>query len=435
MTSRISRRRFLGTGLAAAAAPLLLPRSVRGANEKLNIAGIGVGGKGEVDTGFCSGENLVALCDVDESRAANTLKKFPNAKIYKDFRRMLEEMGKGIDAVTVSTPDHTHAVAAVMAMKMGKHVYCQKPLTHTIHEARVMMQTAREKKVATQMGNQGHANALSRRNVEVIQSGALGKVREVHVWTDRPIWPQGIERPKETPPVPKGLDWDLWLGPAPERPFHPAYVPFKWRGFWDFGTGAQGDMGCHNSDVAFWALDLRDPVSAQAESSEIFPDSAPKWSVVTIQFPERNGRPPVKFTWYDGGKLPPADLVKKDELPTNGSIIVGDKDTLYVPNMWGGGTFLSGAKLEDFKDVPDKLPKTQDTERRHYQEWIEACKGGPPAWSNFDYAAPMTEALLVGNLAVRLGKKIEWDAASMKAKNCPEADPLIKTEYRKGWSL
>jgi len=435
MVKRLSRRRFLATGAAAAAFPLILPRSVRGANSKLNVAGIGVGGKGEVDVGFCAGENVVALCDPDEARAAGTIKKFPGAKVYKDFRTMLEEMGKGIDAVTVSTPDHTHAVASVLAMRMGKHVYCQKPLTRTIQEARVMLEVAREKKVATQMGNQGHANADSRRLVELVQGGVLGKVKEVHVWTDRPIWPQGMDRPKETPPVPKTLDWDLWLGPAPERPYSPAYVPFKWRGFWDFGTGAQGDMGCHNSDVAFWALGLRDPISAEAESSGVNSETAPKWSVVTLQFPELGGRGPVKFVWYDGGKRPPAELARQAELPKNGSILVGEKDTLYVPGLWGRGTFVSGAKAEDFKDIPEKLPKHGDFERRHYQEWIEACKGGAAAYSNFDYAAPMTEALLVGNLAVRLGKKIEWDAASMKAKNAPEADALIRPDYRKGWSL
>jgi len=430
----MNRRKFLKSS-AVLAFPLILPRSVRGANEKLNVAGIGVGGKGEVDVNHCAGENIVALCDADEARAAVTIKKFPGAKVYRDFRKMLDEMGKGIDAVTVSTADHAHAVIAVRAMKLGKHVYCQKPLTRAIYESRVMMEVAREKKVATQMGNQGHANPQSRRLVELVQAGVLGAVKEVHVWTDRPIWPQGMGRPKETPPVPATLDWDLWLGPAPERPYHPAYVPFKWRGFWDFGTGALGDMGCHNTDVAFWGLDLRDPVAAEATSSGSNEETAPAWSVVTLDFPSRGARGPVKFTWYDGGKKPPADLVKAKELPQNGAILVGDKDTLFVPGIWGAGKFVSGAKAEDFKDVPEKLPKHQDWERRHYQEWIEACKGGPPAYSNFDYAAPMTEALLVGNLAVRLGKRIEWDSTALKAKNAPEADPLIKPEYRKGWSL
>jgi predicted dehydrogenase len=428
----ISRRRFLQS---AAAVPLLLPRSVRGADAKLNVAGIGVGGKGAVDIGFCAGENVVALCDVDERQAAAAMKKFPGAKFFRDFRKMLDEMGGSIDAVTVSTPDHTHAVAASMAMKLGKHVYCQKPLTKSIHEARSLLELVRRKKVATQMGNQGHANPDSRRLVELVRAGVLGAVKEVHVWTDRPIWPQGLERPTDAPAVPAELDWDLWLGPAPERPYHPAYHPFKWRGWWDFGTGAQGDMGCHNSDVAFWALELRDPVSASAETSGRHAETAPRSSTVTIRFPARGSRGPVTFVWYDGGRKPPADLVKTKELPGNGSILVGEKDTLYVPALWGKGSFLSGAKPEDFKDVPEFLPKHAGFEKRHYQEWIEACKGGPPAHSNFDYAAPMTEALLVGNLAVRLGKPIEWDAAAMRATNAPEADALIKPEYRKGWAL
>ncbi len=434
-SARLGRRRFLKGAAGALAAPFILPRSVRGANARLNIAAIGAGGKGLVDIGFCGGENVVALCDVDERQFAGAKKKYPDARLFKDFRAMLDEIGKSIDAVTVSTADHSHAVAAVMAMKMGKHVYCQKPLTRTLHEARTMLLTARERKVATQMGNQGHCNAESRRLVELIQAGALGGVREVHVWTDRPIWPQGLDRPKDTPAVPRELDWDLWLGPAPERPYHPAYHPFKWRGWWDFGTGALGDMGCHNSDVAFWSLGLRDPVTAEAEVSGTHAETAPKWAVITLGFAARGAQPAVKFVWYDGGKKPPADLVKGKDLPGNGSILVGEKDTLFVPSMWGRGQFLSGAKAEDFKDVPETLPKHADFERAHYQEWIEACKGGPASHSNFELAAPMTEALLVGNLAMRLGRKITWDAAAMKVKDVPEADALIRPEYRKGWSL
>ena len=438
MANRITRRRFLKTGAAGAgslAFPTLLPRSVRGANDRLNVAGIGVGGKGEVDVRGCEDENIVALCDVDEKRAARTIKKYPGAKVYKDFRVMLEKEGKHLDAVTVSTADHTHAVAAVMAMKMGKHVYCQKPLTHSVTEARVMARVAREKGVATQMGNQGHSHADSRRNVELIQAGVLGNVREVHVWSDRPIWPQGIPRPKGTPDVPDWLDWDLWLGPAPERPYHSAYVPFKWRGWWDFGTGALGDMGCHNSDVAFWSLGLRDPKTVEAESSGVNDETAPKWSVVRYVFPARGDRPEVRFTWYDGGKKPPAELAKAGELPRNGSILIGDKDTLYVPSLWGKGKFLSGATLEDYKGISETLPKPEGFDRCHYREWIAACKGGPPAFSNFDYAGPMSEALLLGNVALRAGRKIEWDAGALKVTNAPEANRFIRDEYRSGWSL
>mgnify|MGYP001568324802 CR=1 FL=1 len=306
-TPSLNRRRFLQHSIAATGAlafPFVASRNVLGANERLNIAGIGVGGKGASDVSNVDQENLVALCDVDDANAAGSFKKYPAAKRYKDYRVMLEKEGKGIDAVTVSTPDHTHAPAAIAAMKMGKHVYCQKPLTHTVYEAREMARVAREHKVATQMGNQGHSNPETRRLVELIQGGVLGKVREAHIWTDRPIWPQGTDRPAETPDVPATLDWDLWLGVAPWRPYHKAYVPFAWRGFWDFGTGALGDMACHNMDIAFFALGLRDPLSVEAQSSGVNNETAPKWSIIHYEFPAHADQPAVKMVWYDGGKKP-----------------------------------------------------------------------------------------------------------------------------------
>ena len=350
---------------------------------------------------------------------------------------MLDLEGNRIDAVTVSIPDHMHAPAAIRAMKLGKHVYCQKPLTHTVSEARQMTEVARAAGVATQMGNQGHSNPDSRRLVELIQAGILGSVREIHVWTDRPgsIWPQGIQRPTGTPPVPDTLDWDLWLGVAPWRPYHPDYVPFKWRGFWDFGTGALGDMGCHNMDLAFFSLNLRDPSSVYAMSSEVSSESAPKWSVVTYEFPELRGRAPVKLTWYDGAKKPSPELVKQTGLPGNGMIFIGDKDTLYVPSYWGTGSFLSGAAVDDFKNIPQSLPRLPDFDKNHYQEWINACKGGPKALSNFDYSGPMTEAVLLGNVAIRAGQRIEWNAEQLKVTNLPEANRLIQAVCREGWSL
>jgi predicted dehydrogenase len=440
MAERITRRRFLKAGAAMAGAigfPAVLPQKILGANEKLQIAGIGAGGKGEVDVGYCSGEAIVCLCDVDEQNAGNTFAKFPSAKKYKDYRKMLEAEEKRIDAVTVSTPDHVHAPASIMAMKMGKHVYCQKPLTHSIFEARRMAEVARDKKVATQMGNQGYAHPGTRRLVEIIQAGALGKVREAHVWTDRPIWPQGIDRPGDSPSVPPTLAWDLWLGPAPERPYHPAYVPFKWRGWWDFGTGALGDMGCHNMGLPFFALGLRDPLSAEASFSGRNDETAPAWSIITYEFPALGSRPPVRLTWYDGKKKPSRDLVKGQELPSNGVILIGDKDTLFVPSYWGGGAFLSGAKLEDFKSIPETLPRLsgaeEDNDRAHHLEWIQACKGGPRAQSSFDHSGPMTEAVLLGNVALRAGRKIEWDATSLTVTNAPEANKYIRREYRKGW--
>ena len=437
MNPRLPRRRFLQAGAAAAAFPAIIPRSVRGANERLNVAAIGAGGKGEVDINGCSSENIYALCDVDESRAGKMFKRFKGTRVYKDFRDLLDKESERIDAVTVSAPDHIHAPAAVMAMKLGKHVYCQKPLSHSVYEARVMARVAKEKKVATQMGNQGHSHPDQRRNVELIQAGVLGKVREVHVWTNRPIWPQGIGRPKDGEKVPAGLDWDLWLGPAPERPYSKAYVPFKWRGWWDFGTGALGDMGCHNCDIAFWSLRLGAPSTVEAESSGLNDETAPKSSTIRYVFPARGDLPEVQFTWYDGGRKPSPALVKQKELPGNGAILVGDKDSLFVTNIWGKGVFVSGAKYEDFKDVPQTLPRRPEPfDKNHYQEWIAACKGGPPALSNMvDYAGPLSEAILLGNVALRVGKKIEWDSEKLEAKNAPEAAKYVRREYRAGWEL
>lgn len=435
MIRHMTRRGFVKRSAGVLALPAVVTRNVLGANERLNVASIGVGGKGESDVANIADENIVALCDVDYRRAARTFQRFPKAKRYKDFRKMLDVEGSRIDAVTVSTPDHVHAVAAIRAMRMGKHVYCQKPLTHTVHEARLMTKVAREFNVATQMGNQGHSHPDSRRLVELIRAGVLGSVREIHVWTDRPIWPQGLDRPLDTPVVPSQLDWDLWLGPATQRPYSPAYVPFKWRGWWDFGTGALGDMACHNMDVAFFALGLRDPVKVSAKSSGVHGETAPKWSIITYEFPARGDRPAVRMTWYDGGKQPPPKLARAESLPVNGAILIGDKDTLYVPHYWGAGSLLSGAKMEDFGHIAQSLPRRPGFEKNHHREWIDACKGGPKALSNFDYAGPMTEAVLLGNVALRVGKTIHWDAEQLKATNAPEADAYIHGQYRKGWTL
>jgi predicted dehydrogenase len=311
-------------------------------------------------------------------------------------------------------------------------VYCQKPLTHTVHEARLMAQVAKEKKLATQMGNQGHSDNDLRRNVELVRAGLLGKVTEAHVWTDRPIWPQGIGRPKETPAVPKGLDWDLWLGPAPKRPYSPAYVPFKWRGFWDFGTGALGDMACHCMDLAFWATQPGAPTAIEAESSGGNEESAPNWSVIRYTFPN------LKMTWYDGRKKPPAELVKGRKLESNGVILVGDKDTLYVPSYWGPGEFLTaGKRTGEFADVPQSLPRApMKFDDGHYAEWINAIRGGPAPLSNFvDYSGPLTEAVLLGNVAIRAGQRIEWDSKKLKVTNVAEANRFIRKQYPKGWEI
>ncbi len=435
--AKTTRRSFLKHATAATIGGFVLPRfaiaRTRNANEKLNIAAIGCGGRGAANVNAVASENIVALCDVDEQRAAGTFKRFEKAKKYKDFRKMLDEMHREIDAVVVSTPDHTHAVAAIAAMKLGKHVYCEKPLTHDIYEARMMRKVAAEQRVVTQMGNQGHSNTAARRAVEVIRSGVLGDVVEVHAWTDRPIWPQGIDRPAEPEPVPPTLDWDLWLGPAPFRPYHSAYVPFKWRGWWDFGTGALGDMACHILDVAFWALNLVDPVSVEAQVSDNHkPETYPKWSIITYEFPQRGDLAPCKLVWYDGGKMPPQELAPGVKLPKNGTIIVGTKGTLVTLDAYGGRYKLLPEKdFEGFEPPEMKLPVSPG----HHREWVLACKGEGEALSNFEYAARLTETVLLGNLAVWAGTRVEWDAANMRAKNSPEANEIVRREYRKGWSL
>ncbi len=427
---------------SALAFPFVADRNVLGANERLNLAGIGVGGKGASDIDCSTTENIVALCDVDDVNAAATLAKFPNAKRFKDFRVMLEREGRHIDAVDVATPDHMHAPISIMAMEMGKHVYCQKPLAHSVFEARQMAAVARRRKVMTQMGNQGHANPAARRLVELVRGGALGRVKAVHCWTDRPgkLWPQGMKRPEDSPAVPGTLDWDLWLGVAPYRPYHPAYAPFKWRGFWDFGTGALGDMACHIMDLAFFALDLKAPTRVSAQSAPVSQEMAPTWSIIDFEFPGQKGGPPVKLTWYDGGRKPSPDLVQDRTVPyrdltDNGTILVGEKDILFVPKQSGVGVFLSGARVEDFKSIPVTLPRYPAGEKSHHLEWIAACKGGPRALSNFDYAGPMTEAVLLGNVALRASKPIEWNSADLKVTNVPEANAYLRTEYRKGWGV
>jgi len=414
-------------------------------NEKLNIACIGVGGKGSSDTDQAGNHgNIVALCDIDDHHLNAKAEKFPKAKKYNDYRKMLREMDKQIDAVIVSTPDHHHAPASLMAMRMKKHVYCQKPLTHTVSEARLMRETAEKYQVATQMGNQGTAENGLRRAVEIIQAGAIGPVREVHVWTNRPIWPQApdvVARPQDTPPVPKHVHWDLFLGPAPERPYSPAYHPFAWRGWWDFGTGALGDMACHTANMAFMALKLKYPTSIVADTGKINPETYPAWAVIQFEFPEREGMPPVKLTWYEGRRsgqrvLPPAELTKGQKLSDSGSLLVGDKGILFSPNDYGASyKLLPEKEFKDYKGPSETLPRNGKGDDGHKAEWVKACQGGPPAMSNFGYAGLLTETVLLGNVAMRVGKKIEWDGPNMRAKNCPEADQYIWSEYRKGWSL
>jgi predicted dehydrogenase len=448
MTQRTNRRRFLTNAGTAGAGFWIAGRQVgfgqeKSPNAKLNVACIGTGGQGGSDMGNVgSTENIVALCDIDDKRNDEAGKKYPNAKKYFDYRKMLEEMSKGIDAVTVGTPDHHHAPAAVMAMKLGKGVYVQKPMAHSVYEARVMRETAQKYKVATQMGNQGTAGGNLRESVEIVQAGLIGEVKEVHLWTNRPVWPQSpniTARPKDTPAVPAHLHWEEWLGPAPERPYHPNYLHFKWRGWWDFGTGALGDMACHTTNLPYFALKLGAPSTVEAESEAINPETCPGWAKVTYEFPARGEMPPCKVTWYEGRKngdlvQPPLELLQGEKMSGSGSLLIGSKGTLYSPDDYGGkSTWLP---LDQFKDLKERKPKpTLPRSPGHHAEWIRACKGGDKAMSNFDHAGPFTEFVLLGNVAMRVGKKFEWDAANLKAKNCPEADQWIKREYRKGWSL
>jgi predicted dehydrogenase len=397
----------------------------RSANDKLNIGVIGTSGRALGNIEGVQGENIVAVCDIDDRLIASAKARFPGASTFADFRRMLER--KDIDAVVISTADHTHAPAAVMAMKLGKHVYCEKPLSHSVYEARVMTETAARAKVATQMGTQIHAGDNYRRVVEVIRSGAIGPVREAHAWVAK-TW-SGGERPTESRPVPNSLYWDLWLGPAPARPYHPTYQPANWRRWWDFGSGTLGDMACHYMDLPFWALDLRSPLTVEAEGPPVHPETTPHWMIVRSTFPVRGTQPPVTLTWYDGGKRPEA--LSKPGTPKwgDGVLFVGDKGMLLA--SYDSYRLLPEADFKDFHPPAPSIPNSIG----HHAEWIEACKTGKPTTCNFDYSGPMTEAVLLGTVAYRLGRKIEWDSAGLKVVGCPEAERYLRREYRKGWTL
>ncbi|NIA14840.1 MAG: Gfo/Idh/MocA family oxidoreductase [Nitrospiraceae bacterium] len=454
MSSRksISRRMFLGAAGGAlaggcAAGPQIVKPQVVGAGRKkapsetLNIASIGAGGRAAADiVAVMDDSNLVAFSDVDEDRCAAMCRYMPDVPLYPDFRVMLEKE-KSIDAVIVATPDHVHAIAAMTAMELGKHVYCEKPLTQTVYQARRLTEAARKYQVATQMGNQGHAGEGIRRVCEWIWADLIGPVHEVHVWTDRPIWPQGIDRPSETPPVRDTLSWDLWLGPAPERPYHPNYLPFNWRAWRDFGTGALGDMACHLMDPVFMALQLGAPETVEAESSSMNGETFPEWSIVTFQFPARRDMPPVKVFWYDGGKKPSvpeairgAKLGDLEEEGANGSLFIGEKGYLTAGTYGASPRLLPAEKMEELEPNMwqyEFLPRSPG----HHAEWIAACKGGKPAGSNFDYAGPMTEAVLLGNVALCTGEKIEWNAKKVRVTNIDEANALINPPARKGWAI
>ncbi len=437
----INRRSFLRTATTLAAGIQIVPRHVLGQGQtppsgKLNIAGVGIGGQGGGVLGEMKGENIVALCDVDWTKAAGTFNAFPNAERFKDYRVMLEKR-KDIDAVMVATPDHMHAPITLAALRAGKHVYVEKPMAHTIEEARVMTKVARQTGLVTQMGNNGHAGDGLRLTREWIQAGAIGSVREVHGWSDRPgkWWKQPAERSSETPALPANLDWDLWLGCAPRRPYHSAYHPFAWRGWFDFGTGALGDMAVHNLDPAFYALDLGAPLAAEAQTSDLGKESYAAWQVITFEFAARGSQPAVKMVWYDGGKLPPkpADLADEIDLSDNGILFIGDQGTMFCGGWSGAPRLFPASRREAFQLPPKTIPRSIG----HRAEWIQACKDRKPdeAKAGFAYSGPFTEALLVGNLAARLQKRIEWDSANLRARNAPEAEALVRKQYRTGFGI
>ncbi|HVU08352.1 MAG TPA: Gfo/Idh/MocA family oxidoreductase [Verrucomicrobiae bacterium] len=499
---RLNRRHFLKTtSLAAGALTFGVPTLLRGQNlnSKLNIAQIGVGGKGNSDVHCNSTENIVALCDVDTNNAADTVKSFPSAKFYRDFRVMFDEMANGIDAVGVATPDHFHAIAASAALAHGKHVYCQKPLTQTVYEARYLRTMANEKKLVTQMGNQGSSADGLRRAVEVIQDGLIGKVHQVHVWTNRPVWPQGMDRPAGEDPIPDTLSWDIWLGPAPARPykkdatingvnFRNIYQPFNWRGWQDFGTGALGDMACHTVNMPFRALQLGYPTEIEAEAFGVMnKETYPIGSKIRFEFPARKivipaehetffhrhdtmEQSPVTFWWYDGGKpladnptkhdgsnKPPREVTAdieafRGEVPGSGCLLIGDKGQVFSPDDYGteffvkltnDAKFIHYTKHPAVAQYPQRIPRNpfsaakRDADWAHHQEWIAAIKENKPelCYSRFDISAQLAEFMLLGCVALRAGQKIEWDGPNMVAKNCPAAAPFIKRENRAGWTL
>jgi predicted dehydrogenase len=417
---------------------------IKSPNEKLNLAIVGAGGQGGGNTGAVASENIVAICDVDERRAAGTLQRFPKARRYADFRKMLDEIHDQIDAVVVSTPDHTHAVATVAAMKLGKHAFCEKPLTRTVFEARVMRETAAKENVVTQMGNQGSASEGLRRGVELAWEGVVGEMREAHVWFGGGNRPQ--DRPKDKPPIPAGLDWDLWLGPAPYRPYHPAYAPASWRNWRAFGTGCLGDFGCHSMNLAFRGLRLdslwnpdsseesssRRVVRVESEASEVHPETYSRWVIVRYQFLALGKLPPVKLTWYNGGPKPPEDLLLGHAMTDNGCLLVGSKGAIFSDCPWNTRFMLLPEKeYKGFQGPAPTLPRSPG----HHAEWLRACKGGAKPFSSFAIGGPLTEVILLGIAALLVGHPIQYDTLSGKIVNRAEANRFLHREYRSGWSL
>jgi predicted dehydrogenase len=432
MKSQLNRRRFLkqtAWGSTALFGFNLLPAWAKPSpNEKLNVGVIGVANRGgdNLRGVAATGENIVALCDIDDQKLAAAAQQFPAAKTYSDFRQLLDQ--KDIDAVVVSTPDHTHAVATAAALKSGRPVYCEKPLSHTVSEARFVTELARKNKLATQLGTQIHAERNYRRVVELIQSEAIGAVREVHVWVA--VKYGGKERPTDTPPVPPNIHYDLWLGPVEERPYSPEYLPFNWRNWWAFGGGVLSDFGCHYMDLPFWALDLKYPTSIEpVDGPPVHPESTPVWQIVRYQFPERGTKPPVRLTWYHGSKHPNLLTAEQYRDYRSGVLFIGEKGK--VLSNYHQHMLLPEKDFVNFRPPKPFIPDSIG----HHKEWTEACKTDKPTTCNFDYSGPLSETALLGNVAYRVGKKLLWDAPNLKATNCPEADQFLQHHYRKGWAL
>ncbi len=452
---RMNRRRFIYSSALAAAAlagsagwasPTV---NYKSPNEKLDLGGIGAGGRGAADIDGVSGENIVALCDVDTSNLAAMGQRFPKARRYADYRVMLEKE-KSMDGVTVGIPDHHHAPASMIAMSLGKHVYCEKPLTHTVWEARQMARAARKFKVMTQMGNQGHCGTGNRELCEMIWAGAIGQVREVHCWTDRckGWWTQGLVRPPGSDPVPPTLNWDLWIGPAPMRPFlanwpreitaakpGPVYHQAVWKGWWDFGCGPIGDMACHIMDGAHWSLKLDAPDSVEVvQSTPITADMPPTQSIIRFHFPQRGELASCALTWYEGGLKPPKPAESEaKELDSNGALLIGDKGRILTGCYGESPRLLPESLMADYVRPAPTIARVPGNSP--HQDWIRACKGGPAPCSNFEVSGPFAEMVLLGNVALHLGKTIEWDSKNLRVKNAPEAAPLIHKHYRDGWKI
>jgi predicted dehydrogenase len=446
MSQSISRRRFLGGTGAAVASFMIVPRHVVGAGPetppsgRLNVACIGVGGRGRDNLEGMKPQNVVGLCDVDDNRLAAAKAKFPQAKTHPDFRKLLDQLDQAIDAVVVSTPDHTHAVAALAAIKRGKHVYCEKPLAHSVAEVRALMKAAAEHKVVTQLGNQGHSFGSIRSFCEWVWDGAIGNVHTVHAVTSARNSHLGrLAALQEQHPVPPTLDWDLWLGPAPFRRYHPLYQPGSWRGWSPFGCGSIGDWVCHVVDPVFWALDLGAPATVQAQAKDFDPvqhaDTFPLGVIVTYEFPARANRGPVKLVWHDGTEKPPrpADMEGDDKTPDTGAIVMGDKGTIvYGSHGAGGVRLIPDAKMNQYKQPAKTLPRVKG----HYEDWFQAIKGGTKAGSDFSYGGPLTEIALVGVVAMRfLGQKLEWDSPNQRFTNVREANRFVQPAFRDGWTL